>query len=257
MAAKALGDVRLIRVFGWIGFRREKNVQIGGATGANLGIGFRSHADLMQPKFFSGLGAAILTVLAVAGSLTGGAAGSSGLEDASHPETAGPDIVERFRIEGRLGCAIGTMSSSSDLCGEGDEALAHPGLSDPIRKASYSLRWTPTHPALGAKLSLAFMVPRTENYDAQAMGELDLVAHTVRGASPIGVRFEATTDDDPLYLFNPGGTLATNVRASYMRAMDVASDPSSVDHVGIIVDQPYVLCVTLAYNQAPLPEEEC
>jgi hypothetical protein len=174
--------------------------------------------------------------------------------------------IETHVVNGRIGCAaagIIVAVSTADLCGtygltpgNGHRVDIPVGRSMTTITAAYArLSWTPSQPLLGGEvLFLRYPTPHTESFSVETSGTA-FAGQLVKGPSPLSVRLELTDPSDIMYSVADGGHLHYEVRPAYLSTDGRNLTPGGWG--GVLIDQPFQLCVVLAYEGAALPDDPC
>lgn len=182
------------------------------------------------------------------------------------PPQKEPPRTETVTLQGRIACAVGHVSSSSDLCrfvSLDDEARSEFEVVPQLKRGSiwgaeYQLAWTPSVPLMGDSLSLMYALPVTEEVSRDTNGRHDEGIPIVSGPSVLRLRIHAT-GDEPLYFADEATSLFFIVRPARMTTQSLMEDPAALGGASVlVVDQEFTLCLLFSYRRGPPPEApEC
>lgn len=166
--------------------------------------------------------------------------------------------IERHLVEGRIGCSFGAWSvSTEDLCAEAGltagtstSVVLAPGrrFTD-VTAAYFRLTWTSVQPGpAGDHLTLRYPFPTSNETSLETSGTPQF-GQVVVGTSPLHVRLG--TPEDHIYEFGADADMNFEVRSPG------TTHENLLDSGLLVFDQPFELCVVLAYNRATLGAAPC
>lgn len=185
-------------------------------------------------------------------------------------------MVETHELAGKIGCSLGSVSTTTDWCRPGFLNENNPGV-DPESKATlflipdqpderissalYVLSWAPTVDHLADKLSFRWPLARsgsTTTTNGQPISVQPEGVFSAKGTSPLWVRLEAPVGTS---LFVPAKSPDYPLRFDFFSAGTQFFGPPNFfdteDLARAAFDQPFAFCVTFAYNDAQLPAPAC
>ncbi len=181
-----------------------------------------------------------------------------------------PDATQAYKVihqpvSGKIACALGHLTSTSDLCqgtplGEGDSyrtEFIFAADAVPITGAVFELAWNPSTGSGGKFLSLDY--PQAQSSDATAVASAhrrhDAAAGIVYGESPLAARLESGPSGEPVYLLQPGDGIRLTVRPSSMDPQSALADPAAEETSKVVFQQDFAVYAAVFYNGESVPDD--